>query len=331
MDTNSIADLMRSPLNPHQTAAINDDFEGRLVSREELLDTCEDGWQFGNLLKQEAKVFSRMHLSPSPFLTPLSDSEFHGYRRGEIGNSGCTGLLFLKHGNPFLNTEKQLLAGHLMPGLNNAKHDAVEVGEGESLFVNVSEMADNEIHELVRKYLNDNKGKSKRQRKDSKTEDDCIKILRKESQHLHPAHSVMLPRSLRATGRVFVATKPTFVSTNFFVIPTKDAESAKILSSWLSSVFYLLECEAFGNNRKGLRKMEKVDYELLHVPVLSALSDEQKTSIIKTSFDNFLDLRNPTPREIDRVWAQILFDDHTDEFLNSACSLLAQLVAMRER
>ena len=36
---------------------------------------------------------------------------------------------------------------------------------------------------------------------------------------------------------------------------------AKILASWFSTIFYQLECEAYGNNRKGLRKLEEKDYE----------------------------------------------------------------------
>lgn len=331
VDTNSITKLMHTPLSQNRNTTINNDFEGLMISREELLHSCENGWQFGNTIKHEAKEFFRIHLASSPLLIPLSESEFLGYRRGEVGNEGCTDLLFLKPKASFLETGKWLLEGHLKPGLNNAKYSAVEVGEGESLFVDVSGMTDNHVRQLVRSFLNEKTSKQKRQRRDSKTENDYFVTLKDEAKYEHPAHSVMLPRSLRAIGRVFVATKPTFVSTNFFVIPTKDAESAKILSSWLSTVFYQLVCELFGNNRDGLRKMEKIDYEPLHVPALSDMTFEQKEAVIKTPFNSFLDLRNPIPRDIDYAWAKILFNSDAEKLLDHACSLLAQLVAMRER
>ena len=115
------------------------------------------------------------------------------------------------------------------------------------------------------------------------------------------------------------------------MIPTASAESAKILSSWFSTVFYQLECETFGNNRKGLRKMEKADYEPLHVPALSEMSEEQKGLIMNTPFNSFLDLRHPSSREIDHAWAKVLFGDCAMELLDKALALLAQLSAMRER
>lgn len=331
VDLSNVAELLRVPLDHQQMTAINNDFEGRMVSRDKLSEACEDGWYFGSMLKQEAKDFIREHLTRSLMLASLSDSSFSGYRRGEIGNDGCTDLLFLKRKDSFLNIGRELLSGHLMPGLNNAKYNAVDVGEGESLFVNVSGMTDRKVHTLVRSFLNEKAKSTTRQRRDEKTEDDYVEILKKESAHLYAAHSVMLPRSLRATGRVFVASRPTFVSTNFFVIPTASAESAKILSSWFSTVFYQLECETFGNNRKGLRKMEKADYEPLHVPILSEMSEEQKELIVNTPFNNFLDLRNPSPRKIDHAWAKVLFGDKAMEQLDKALTLLAQLSAMRER
>lgn len=48
-----------------------------------------------------------------------------------------------------------------------------------------------------------------------------------------------------------------------------------LLASWLTTVFCQLECEAYGNNRKGLRKLDQRDYEPLHIPVTENFTDEQ--------------------------------------------------------
>lgn len=135
---------------------------------------------------------------------------------------------------------------------------------------------------------------------------------------------------IRSNGRVFVSDRPTFVSTNFFVIKA-DEMGAKILASWFSTIFYQLECEAYGNNRKGLRKLEKEDYEPLHVPVTSELSEDEKQRIVSTPINEFINLRSPQVREVDRVWAEILFGENADELIEEALTLVPILVADREK
>ena len=140
----------------------------------------------------------------------------------------------------------------------------------------------------------------------------------------------MLPRMIRSNGRVFFGTQPTFVSTNFFVIQA-DEERSKILASWFSTIFYQLECEAYGNNRKGLRKLEKEDYEPLHVPITEQLTEAEKLRIISTPISEFINLRSPQVREVDRVWAEILSEENADELIEEALTLVPILVADREK
>ena len=77
--------------------------------------------------------------------------------------------------------------------------------------------------------------------------------------------------------------------------------------------------------------MEKEDYEPLHVPVTSAFSDEEKLRIVSTPIDEFINLRSPEPREVDRVWAEILFGENAEELLDEAMMLVPILVADREK
>lgn len=91
-----------------------------------------------------------------------------------------------------------------------------------------------------------------------------------------------------------------------------------------------MECEILGNNRRGLRKMEKQDYAKVHVPNFNALSELDKRNLLTVKNEGFLDLRMPKTRKVDEVWARLLFGKDAEHILETACSLLACLVANRE-
>lgn len=330
IDASTISEILKSEFSTEDLSNINNQFEGCLMPKEKLEQMIEDGWQIGNMTKHDAQNFVQTNIATSRLLTPLSDSEFKDYKRGKIGNDGCTDLLYLNAKNPFLSKTRKQMKGHLAAGLNNAKFDKLALGAGESVFFNVDGMSDRQIRKVVDMFIEEENAKNKKQRRDKKSPEDYVSILKKESKRVSPAHSVMLPRMIRSNGRVFVSDRPTFVSTNFFVI-VADEMGAKILASWFSTIFYQLECEAYGNNRKGLRKLEKEDYEPLHVPVTSELSEDEKQRIVSTPINEFIDLRSPQVREVDRVWAEILFGENADDLIEEALTLVPILVADREK
>ena len=330
IDASAMVDALKSVFCTEGLANINDQLEGCLIPRGKLEQMIDKGWQIGNMTRRDAQNFVKINIATSRLLVKLSESEYKKCLRGKIGNNGCTGLLYLKPANPFLTKAYRQLKGHLYAGLNNAKFDSVNIGEGESLFFNVDGLTDHQIRKVVDMYFAEDSRMKKKQRRDNKTPEEYVMTLNEESKRVSPAHSVMLPRMLRSSGRVFVSDRPTFVSTNFFVIEA-DEMGAKILASWFSSIFYQLECEAYGNNRKGLRKLEKEDYEPLHVPVTSELSEEDKQRIVSTPITKFLDLRCPQVRDVDRVWAEILFGENAEELIEEALTLVPILVADREK
>lgn len=330
IDASTISEILKSEFGIENLTNINNQFEGCLMPKEKLEQMIDDGWQIGNMTKRDAQNFVQANIATSRLLTTLSASEFNDYQRGKIGNEGCTDLLYLNANNPFLVKARKQMKGHLAAGLNNAKFDKLTLESGESLFFNVNGMSDRQIRKVVDMFIDEKNAKDKKQRRDKKTPEDYVSTLKKESGRVSPAHSVMLPRMIRSYGRVFVSDRPTFVSTNFFVIEA-DEMGAKILASWFSTIFYQLECEAYGNNRKGLRKLEKEDYEPLHVPVTSELSEEEKQRIVSTPINEFINLRSPHIREVDRVWAEILFGEDADEFIEEALTLVPILVADREK
>ena len=330
IDASTISEILKSKFSIEELANINNQFEGCLIPKEKLEQMIDDGWQIGNMTKRDAKNFVQTNIATSPLLKKLSESEYSEYMRGKIGNDGCTGLLYIKPTDPFITKAQRQLKGHLSAGLNNAKFKRVNIGEGESLFFNVDGMTDRQIRKVVDMYFAEDSGNTKKQRRDNKTPEEYVSTLKEESKRVSPAYCVMLPRTIRSNGRVFMSDRPTFVSTNFFVIEA-DESRAKILASWFSTIFYQLECEAYGNNRAGARKMEEKDYNPLHVPITSELSEEEKQRIVSTPINEFINLRSPQVRDVDRVWAEILFGENSDELIEEALTLVPILVADREK
>lgn len=330
IDPATIGDVLAFKSEEKCLTNINSQFEGCLLSCNFLTETLESGWQIGNMSRQDAQNFVKYNLVSSPFLISLADSEFNHYERGKVGNYGCADLLYFSHDDDFLTQNDTLLKGHTAIGLNRARYSQFMVGKGESVFIDATKMSDDQISAVVDAYLSRKCNRNRRQRRNDKSHAEYREILKFESVNSSPAHCVMLPRSIRSQGRVFVSDESLYVSTNFFVIHA-DEDSSRILGSWFSTIFYQLECEAYGNNRGGLRKMEKKDYDSLHVPIISQLKEDQRKRIISTPVTEFVNLRTPEIREVDRVWAEILFGEKSEEFLSEAVTLVSILVADREK
>ena len=330
VDISGIADILSGASSPTWLIDKDGEFEGALLLRSDLTDAIEVGWQIGNQTKCNAQSFIAENIKPSHYLTRLIDSEFKEFKRGKVGNDGITDLLYLTPEDELYTDAYHLLEGHFKIGLNNADYSNFQIGSGDSLFVDVSNMPEQDIQSLSNMFVKDYKKYGKKQKQLKKTPKQCVSILKKESKHIAPAFCVLLPRAIRAQGRVYVNEHPTFVSTNFFTIESDEIKS-RILASWFSTIFFQLECEANVNNRKGLRKLEKADYKPMHVPVIDNLSEEQKRLILSTSITKFLDLRMPRIREIDRVWAEILFGKNAKQMIDEALTLLPILVADREK
>lgn len=330
IDPTNIIALMLRPFPQESLKSLDNDFEGCTIPHSQMERSLEDGWMIGNIVQQEARNFLNSSLKGLSFMEEIGKSEFSDFNRGKIGNNGCTDLMFLHRNDPFIKSEEKLIRGHLANGFNNAKFKQHDVGEGDCFFLDASTMREVDLKKVVDMFFKEKKKKSKKQRKNQKSSADYIKIVKDESRFITKPYSVLLPRALRATGSVFVTSLPIHVSTNFFIFETTK-DKCTILSSWMSTVFFQLECEVKGNNRGGLRKMEKADYERIHVPVTSLLKDDDKEAIKKTSLLPFLNLRQPVARDIDKLWAKILFEDEAEERLQEACDLLAILVAAREK
>ena len=77
--------------------------------------------------------------------------------------------------------------------------------------------------------------------------------------------------------------------------------------------------------------MEEKDFNPLHVPVTSELSEDEMQRIISTPISEFINLRSPQVRDVDRVWAEILFGENAEELIEQTLTLIPILVADREK
>lgn len=331
VDPYDISKILSNDFCINGLANIDEHFEGGIFAKQKFVDDIENGWQIGNMSKQDAQNFVKANLATSSYLCPILNSEFKDFYRGKNANSGCSDILFLKKNNPFLAIARGKMEGRFARGMNNVKVDSFEVSEGDSYFLNVEGMPDTEIEKLVKLFLESKKLKDKKQRKNKKSVQDYLDTLKQECKHVVPINSVILPRSIRSTGRVFTNKTPMHFSTNVFVFETNEIKKAKLLASWFSTVFCQLELEAYGNIRDGLRKYEKKDCKPLHVPLTERFTEEQIQRIISTPISEFINLRSPEVRNVDRVWAEILFGENAEDYLEEAASLIPILVADREK
>lgn len=187
---------------------------GKCVSFDELRDSIDDGWRTLNSEMVEAITFVEGKIKLNTKIKSLEDCEFP-IKRGGAGNSGGSDLVFIDSRDDF----KPLL-GHLAintaSGMRNAVLDTIDIGRGDSEFFDVSLNDDNTVDETIRIY-NGLPARNGRQQRNTKTNAEWKRILKRESNGRFSANSVLIPRGIRVTGKVYFSKNPVFVSTNFVV------------------------------------------------------------------------------------------------------------------
>ena len=98
----------------------------------------------------------------------------------------------------------------------------------------------------------------------------------------------------------------------------------------MTTLFYLLECEVESKDESGVRKLELGDAKKTHVPDINVLTPDEKSEILaEVPNIRFLELNRPVIREIDRIWARILFGKGASDQLKEAQRLLRFLLNRR--
>jgi hypothetical protein len=296
-------------------------------SYNELKINIDNAWRELNSELVVAINFIKNKFASLPKLQKFKDANLK-IKRGSVGNNGGSNLLFFDSDVDLFNKFKDQVL--LMPGMRNAKSDIFLIKDGDSKILDVKSMNKAQLRTIVKIYNNLPIRKSKQQRI-SKTNKEWIDILYKNSRNISSANSVLIPRAIRRSGKIYLADNDIFVSTNFFIISDcLSKNDAVLLSTWMTTVFYQLICEISSKNNEGVRKMELIDIAETYVPKFTSIS-KKTYELLEAELEKitFLDLKAPTIRDIDKIWGQVLFGIDADKFLEEAKNLLEFLANSR--
>lgn len=297
------------------------------ILTQELSAEVEDGWRMLNSEMVDAITFVKGKFQYSEQFTELSELDYT-IKRGQAGNSGGSDIMFFDS-RPDLYGQFEGENIILSAGMRNAKLNTFDIGSGDSDFLDVSENSKEIVNRIIDAYnaLPDRAGRQQRRRK---TNEEWKRILNKESRGRFSANSVLIPRAIRTTGRIYLSKNPIFVSTNFVVCTLPSLDKAIMLSTWMSTVFYQLICEVSSKDQEGMRKMEVSDIEKTYIPVLDDVGQETVTALSNEyNSIEFLNLAMPEIREVDRIWANELFGEDSDAVLENTRKMLEYLANRR--
>lgn len=293
-------------------------------SYSEMHNNLKEGWIANDTITIESIDFLNKHFNTNNKLCRL-DVLASNISRGQVGNKGLSDLLYISSSKKLFDSLELTEKAKLCIGMRNAKLDIIEIGQGDSRFLNHTKFNTHQITKIIEKHIELSKDRIRKgkQRKVEKSKQDILDILELESLHHCDKNSILLPRDLRRYGRVYRCSQPTFVSTNFFIIDGLNETDSQLLASWMTTIFYQLSCERYGKNQEGTRKMERGELFKTHIPKLSQLSSEEKSKILSQGFfEKFLDLQEPEIRNVDRIWAEIIFGQQSQDILNKSLELL---------
>ena len=260
----------------------------------------------------------------------ISRAGYGDMSRGRVGNSGGSDLLYLTTKQGLLDECSSEVRKALKPGLRNSDYASYIVGKGDQQFFDIRGLKKDVVEDVISTYLTKYETKQK-QAKKSKTLDEWYAILKKEARHFVPVNSVLVPRGTRRLASTYITTEPTYLSTNLVCIKTANYNEARVLSSWMSSIFYQLQLEIYCKNQGGMRKLEIENILKTYVPKVSLMSPNDIELILNTKVSDFYDLKKPEIREIDRAWAKVMIqNDDTETLLDNALRYLTILAKNRE-
>lgn len=305
---------------------------GNIVSSSYLSNKVSDGWKELDPVIHEVSDYSYKIIEANHLhFVNIKNSSFAKPHRGKVGNEGGSDLLYISSNKDFFDTIKESVEGHLKAGLRNSDFKSFFVGDGDESFFDVSGIDEDVLSSIVSIYSSSLQSPSNRQSRRHQSENSLIKILKTESSHFVPENTVLLPRATRKYASVYITTKQTYLSTNFFAIECDNLLEAKVLASWMSSIFYQLQLERFCKNQGGMRKLERKNIMKTFVPIYSELSKEVLDRINNLTITDFYNLKNPSIREVDKIWASIIGNNDNSEYLlNKALRYMTVLAKNRE-
>ncbi|MCM1145799.1 MAG: BpuSI family type II restriction endonuclease [Clostridium sp.] len=307
--------------------------KGRVIGYDSLWLSIEDGWRKLDAMMIDALDYVNNYLAESTKLTQLS-SHSYPIKRGTAANKGGSDLVFLDSKEELYREFTGRV--RVCAGMRNAKTiNTMDIGEGDSKFLDISLNDNSIIDDIINKYMllrrtAMEEAAVEKQEKQEKTHDEWRAVLEYERRNGFAPGSVLIPRAIRTDGRAFFASCRVFVSTNFVVWTLPDETRALLAATWMTTVFYQLICEVSSSDREGMRKMEVTDIKHTWVPDFEQISAETIRRL-EAAKDNvtFLQLNAPVARNIDSIWAEELFGEDAERYLQEALRLLRYLANKR--
>ena len=298
----------------------------KTVPTEQLRTSIDNGWRELNSEMAEAISFVRVNFEESSSFIRLKSTGFP-IKRGPAGTSGGSDMIFFKTKDDIFTQFEGNVT--LAAGVRNATSDTFSINNNNLEFFDCTINDELIVDQVIEAFMN-LPTRDRKQQQHKKDMESWKKILKKESKGIFAENSVLIPRGIRTNGRIYISKKPIFVSTNFVVCTLPNYNNALLLSTWMATVFYQLICETSSKDQEGMRKMEVQDIietlipDFNHIP--SSMIDQLES--IKSEL-TFLDLKNPTIRDVDKIWANFLFNDKANYFLENSFRLLSFLANRR--
>ena len=303
--------------------------EAKSISNEKISNNIETGWRFLNSDMIKSIEFIEHNIVDNNMFNKLNTEENLDIKRGRGGNNGGSDLIFFdKNRNYYAETIKEELL--TIPAIRNSTYSSFLIDEGDSRFIDLGRNDTKTIDKVIDVYIDNSRSVSSKQKKKEKNRQDWITILEKEFNNVVPAKSILIPRAIRGTGKVFLSLSDLVVSTNFIRCRFSNLSKTKIISTWMNTIFYQLICEVNSKDQEGMRKMELNEIMETYIPDYDSLSDKFITTVInELDSIEFLNLRNPSIRNIDLIWAKELFPNNYEYMLDTALDLLTFQVKRR--
>lgn len=297
---------------------ITPDIEARQISYAQLQAKLNDGWRVVCSEMSEAIIYIDNNIVRNAIMTYLPNTT-QIFRKGQVGVNGGSDLLFFDSFDELYS--KYISQVTLDEGMRNADRDDFILNTGDSKFLNFNSIPSSLSTAIISDYMSMTRPAKQQQRK-VKTVTEWEKITKKDGTIRFPANSILLPTKLRRNGRVYVSAVSMYVSTNFTVYSYQTLTEAQVIGSYMTTVFYQLECEVASKDHSGMRKSELRDAKMTHVPDYNMLSQNQIRQILSEIPNiTFKDLNNPTITHMDEIWAEILFGANASNKLEEAIRL----------
>lgn len=253
-----------------------------------------------------------------------ADGKFTGFKtieeehinmiRGRVGNQGASNLCFIDSNKKTWSSLKDLVTEkYLQPAVRNSDRlsgPIIDEDETEVRFFDISliEETDSNLNKIIETYLENSLLNEGKQKKNVKTKEDLLSILKRESTNCTNQYTILVPRNIRRMGSLGLSNcKKLFVSTNFVELTIGSEEEAKLLLSWLLSIYGQLQFEHLCNDQEGARKIEKEHIKKIKIPDFTEIEEKDKENLLKNiEKSEFLDLYKIKKRNIDELWTDIL-------------------------